>query len=124
MKEDEFEEMNPDMLARLSLLRSSVFENGKWCHGNDFYYFGLVDILQIYNSKKQLETQVKGLVHKKNTISSMSASKYAERFYKFIAEAISGEQLEKHEQPSFTKIKTMRLKLSTATLSLFCLFVC
>ena len=48
------------------------------------YFTGIIDFLQVYTSKKKIETFVKGLATDKNKISSIDPDSYAKRLYSFI----------------------------------------
>lgn len=54
--------------------------------GDEIYYVGIIDILQVYNMSKRMETIFKSLKHDSTKISSVNASFYAERFVEFIKE--------------------------------------
>jgi hypothetical protein len=44
------------------------------------YSFGVIDFLQKYTKRKQLETMAKTLVHKEKAISALDGKRYGERF--------------------------------------------
>jgi len=67
---------------------------------NVMYYMGIIDILQRYNAKKKLETQVKSISTDPESISSVKPSKYAKRFSKFIADAVDLQTVPIHEHES------------------------
>lgn len=48
------------------------------------YYFGIIDVLQRYTSKKMAETGLKGIVHDWKTVSSVPPPMYRERFVHFV----------------------------------------
>jgi hypothetical protein len=48
------------------------------------YYFGLIDFLQPFNSKKLVEYRVKGLLYEKGHYSCAPPEEYAERFLSFM----------------------------------------
>lgn len=47
-------------------------------------YFGLIDILQTYRTRKKVEHFVKRLLHDGNAVSVIEPSKYASRFRDFM----------------------------------------
>ena len=47
-------------------------------------YFGVIDILQVYNQQKRAETAFKGMVHARNTISAVDPMTYSARFQSFM----------------------------------------
>jgi len=49
------------------------------------YYCAIIDILQPYNVRKQLEHNIKGVVHDKKAISVCPPTKYVARFLQFIS---------------------------------------
>lgn len=51
---------------------------------NQMYFFGIIDVLQRYDTMKILETGAKSLKHNKNEISSVNPRQYAARFQKYI----------------------------------------
>lgn len=53
------------------------------------YYFGLIDFLQPYNSKKALEYRLKGLVYARDSYSCVPPQLYADRFLAFLNEHIT-----------------------------------
>jgi len=53
------------------------------------YYFGIIDYLVEYDTKKQLETVVKLTKASKEDISSMNPEEYAQRWIKFLEERMS-----------------------------------
>ena len=63
----------------------------KWSEGGiestegDIYYCGIIDILQMYNARKIIEKNVKGLYYDKKELSVCSPKDYCLRFLQFIA---------------------------------------
>ena len=51
----------------------------------ELYYFGIIDILQLYTLRKRGETVFKSIIHPPDDISSVSPAFYAKRFVEFIA---------------------------------------
>ncbi len=51
----------------------------------ELYYFGIIDILQLYTLRKRGETVLKSIIHPPDDISSVSPAFYAKRFVEFIA---------------------------------------
>eukprot|EP00237_Pycnococcus_provasolii_P000252 CAMPEP_0119207026 /NCGR_PEP_ID=MMETSP1316-20130426/40686_1 /TAXON_ID=41880 /ORGANISM="Pycnococcus provasolii, Strain RCC2336" /LENGTH=997 /DNA_ID=CAMNT_0007203429 /DNA_START=127 /DNA_END=3120 /DNA_ORIENTATION=+ len=47
-------------------------------------YFGIIDILQMYNGTKRIETAFKALMHNRNTISAVDPKTYSARFQSFL----------------------------------------
>uniref|UniRef100_A0A7S2RY06 PIPK domain-containing protein n=1 Tax=Mucochytrium quahogii TaxID=96639 RepID=A0A7S2RY06_9STRA len=79
---DEDEEEAPVQSQMFSPVEA-VNENGK--PATEIYYFGVIDILQLYNSKKRAETAFKTIVERSTSrISSISPNRYAKRFVEFI----------------------------------------
>lgn len=54
----------------------------------DVYFIGIIDILQKWNNKKQLENIVKGMKYDKTKISSVNPRSYAARFCDFIEKSM------------------------------------
>eukprot|EP01080_Neovahlkampfia_damariscottae_P010437 gene10437-2959_t len=54
----------------------------------EIYFFGIIDLLQKWNSKKQLENLFKGMVEDKKKISAVNPTLYAKRFYEFIEDLL------------------------------------
>lgn len=54
----------------------------------EIYYFGIIDILQIYSSKKKLEHLFKSVAFKTETISIVEPSFYAKRFCTFLSKIV------------------------------------
>ena len=54
----------------------------------EIYYFGIIDLLQKWNNKKQIENIFKGLVNDRNQISAVSPKNYASRFVKFLDDGL------------------------------------
>lgn len=85
----------PLVLTQSGLL-GSVFQDGliamedkdlghpRKCEGGiELYFIGIVDILQLYNFKKQFESKLKSMQHKASDVSSISTAEYAERFLNY-----------------------------------------
>jgi 1-phosphatidylinositol-4-phosphate 5-kinase len=53
-------------------------------HRNEVYYFGIIDMLQPYNLRKQLETSVKSLYENPEEISCVEPVKYSFRFQSYL----------------------------------------
>lgn len=51
---------------------------------DEVYFFGIIDILQQYDLKKQGETVLKSMLHPRSGISSVSPKMYATRYLKFL----------------------------------------
>lgn len=58
--------------------------------GGETYYVGVIDILQLYNTRKNLETRLKSLAYKQSTISCVDPKQYAQRFESFVTMCASG----------------------------------
>ncbi|KAF0979632.1 hypothetical protein FDP41_001300 [Naegleria fowleri] len=54
----------------------------------EIYYFGIIDLLQKWNNKKQIENIFKGFVSDRSQISAVSPKHYAARFVKFLDEGL------------------------------------
>ncbi|KAG2383268.1 hypothetical protein C9374_004605 [Naegleria lovaniensis] len=54
----------------------------------EIYYFGIIDLLQKWNNKKQIEHIFKGFVSDRNQISAVSPKHYAARFVKFLDDGL------------------------------------
>ena len=52
-------------------------------------YLGIIDVLQEFNSKKKLESTVKGLIHGKEKVSVVDPDFYKKRFLRFLKELVS-----------------------------------
>lgn len=52
--------------------------------GDEIYYVGIIDILQLYNISKAGETLVKSVANDRKTISSVPSKYYGKRFLKFL----------------------------------------
>jgi 1-phosphatidylinositol-4-phosphate 5-kinase len=50
----------------------------------EIYFFGIIDVLQSYNTKKTLETAVKAVLYETDEISSVPPDQYAQRFFNFM----------------------------------------
>ncbi|CAM9168712.1 unnamed protein product [Chrysoparadoxa australica] len=50
----------------------------------EVWHMGVIDVLQAYNLKKELETLAKGVIHDKHSISAVPPPEYADRFLGFI----------------------------------------
>lgn len=61
---------------------------GRRMGSNAMYYFGLIDFLQPFNTKKNIEYRLKSLVYDDKTFSCVPPEEYAERFLKFLDEHI------------------------------------
>eukprot|EP01121_Diplochlamys_sp_Union-15-3_P016272 TRINITY_DN5508_c0_g1_i1.p1 TRINITY_DN5508_c0_g1~~TRINITY_DN5508_c0_g1_i1.p1 ORF type:complete len:308 (-),score=52.51 TRINITY_DN5508_c0_g1_i1:26-949(-) len=65
----------------------------------EVYFFGIIDILQKYGKRKQLESFVKSLAVKVEELSAVEPSFYAERFQKFLNnELIAASPMEAQEE--------------------------
>lgn len=62
--------------------------------GADIYYLGIIDFLTNYSLKKRLETFWRSLSHSRDTILSVPAHEYGERFLQFIKKSIPKEKQE------------------------------
>jgi 1-phosphatidylinositol-4-phosphate 5-kinase len=47
---------------------------------SEVYYLGIIDIMQPYNWRKQVESSLKGFLDNPEEISCIEPSKYAKRF--------------------------------------------
>lgn len=64
--------------------------------GNPVYCrFGMIDFLQPYTLKKQIETKYKSLFHDPSQVSCVSPDDYAARFLNFIGDRALNPTLEK-----------------------------
>lgn len=52
--------------------------------GKDVYFFGIIDILQMFNLKKKVESAYKGTRYNKKAISAVSSRMYGERFLEYM----------------------------------------
>jgi 1-phosphatidylinositol-4-phosphate 5-kinase len=52
--------------------------------GQEVYVAGIIDILQLYNRRKQAETLLKSVVYKRDAISAVDPALYASRFLAFV----------------------------------------
>ncbi len=52
------------------------------------YYFGLIDILQVWTLRKKLEGKLKGLIFPKDQLSSVDPALYSSRFQAFLKQQI------------------------------------
>ena len=57
-------------------------------NGTDVYFVGIIDILQQYNTTKQLETSIKSLSSDRAIISCVPPGEYANRFVTFLSQFI------------------------------------
>jgi hypothetical protein len=85
----------PPMHRRISSLATeddggiaSVNDDGTI--GNEIYYLGVIDILQVFTIRKKFELFAKSITHKSSEISVATPKFYAERFLKFIENRIVG----------------------------------
>ena len=60
----------------------SESKNGE--RGEEIYYMGVIDILQVYNGTKKMENFFKSLVHDGKTISAVDPDTYGKRFLGFL----------------------------------------
>lgn len=63
-------------------------ESGAEMRGSEIYFVGVIDILQVYNTSKRLETFFKGFMDDRTQISSVSPPFYAQRFVRFMKDNI------------------------------------
>jgi len=56
---------------------------------DELYFLGIIDISTPWNSRKQAEQLLKGLVHDRHQISAVPPSEYASRFMSFIEKTIA-----------------------------------
>lgn len=82
---DQMEEI-PITLGDIGRGILSPLENQRY-----IYWIGIIDIFQVYNTKKKLEYQVKGKWNSKKAISAVPAQMYAIRFLDFIRPHIKKE---------------------------------
>lgn len=54
----------------------------------EYYYMGIIDILQPYSARKQLEHFFKGMKYDRKEISCVPPSVYASRFLEFMDKAV------------------------------------
>lgn len=59
--------------------------------GDETYFMGIIDILQLYNTGKKMETFFKGLSQDKTQLSSVNPSMYANRMVDFIMKSTDYE---------------------------------
>lgn len=52
--------------------------------GQELYVAGIIDVLQLYNRRKQAETLLKSVVYKRDAISAVDPDLYASRFLGFV----------------------------------------
>ncbi len=52
--------------------------------GQELYVAGIIDVLQLYNRRKQAETLLKSVVYKRDAISAVDPALYASRFLEFV----------------------------------------
>ena len=55
---------------------------------DEIYFFGIIDIFTVYDSKKEAEHAVKSLVHNSKKISAIPAKDYSKRFCDFMEKAM------------------------------------
>ena len=67
---------------------ASVNDDGR--EGNQVYYLGIIDILQVYNNFKRLEFGFKALTINAASVSVAPPRYYAERFLKAITSRLKG----------------------------------
>jgi len=51
---------------------------------SEIYFMGIIDILQEFNLKKQIESSYKGIKYNKDAISAINSKKYAQRFMEYL----------------------------------------
>jgi len=51
---------------------------------SEIYFMGVIDILQEFNLKKQLESTYKGIKYNRDAISAISSKRYAQRFMDYL----------------------------------------
>ncbi len=56
--------------------------------GDEIYYLGIIDILQIYNRRKQAEHLLKSMFSDGKSISAVDPHFYSVRFQKFLGEHV------------------------------------
>ena len=85
-----FQKKDIIILKSIGSNRTSEFQK---CHGGilskkdekrRIYYFGIIDLLQKWNSNKKVESLFKGMINEKSKISAIEPNLYAKRFYEFI----------------------------------------
>jgi len=59
---------------------SKPLDDGK----REIYFLGIIDLLQKWNSKKQVESLFKGITNNRSQISAVEPKVYAKRFYDFV----------------------------------------
>lgn len=72
---------HPHLLSGGWMVRSSQSHEGYLC--------GIIDILQMYNTRKRAETLIKSVVHSKHSISAVDPTTYANRFVGFLDRVIA-----------------------------------
>lgn len=68
--------------------RGGVESQGGWVvvhpQGREVYVVGVIDVLQLYNRRKQAETLLKSVLYKRTAISAVDPGTYAARFSHFV----------------------------------------
>eukprot|EP01038_Epipyxis_sp_PR26KG_P011644 gene11644-15594_t len=59
-------------------------QNHDHSDGGEIYYLGIIDILQLYSTSKQVESITKGFRHSRSELSSVPPSQYANRLHAFV----------------------------------------
>lgn len=71
---------------------------------NEIYFMGIIDILQLYNRSKQLETMFKGISKDKTQLSCVDPTFYAKRMRDFVITYTDYEEImEKRKKPAKPK---------------------
>ncbi|KAL0227954.1 hypothetical protein RCL1_004097 [Eukaryota sp. TZLM3-RCL] len=65
-------------------------EDAQLPRGDEVYFFGIIDILQKFNTRKKFESSAKGLFANSETISCLPPEQYASRFIRFIDRVVDG----------------------------------
>ena len=96
-----------EIVARVGALRKGQRGSGRtWAAGRsvsvlrkdwngvegaegDVFYFGLVDVLQPYTLKKQLEHSLKSLVQDRNKMTIVEPGQYSQRFQAYISSIVT-----------------------------------
>lgn len=84
MDEVKFKAYNGDRISIFQQFCGGILSTD----GDEIYYFGIIDLLQQWNAKKQFENFFKGFTHDKTKISAVSPDFYATRFLKFVEVAL------------------------------------